>query len=236
MPGLLGCSPRQSAWSAAVASMTASPTPTSTLSWKGKGMDQPTDPLARQLPLSALTTEQFNLQTARMGTIAEANGRSTLYFGTLSSAVIALTLPVKAHAADHRGVVRRATCGHSQCWCASRPMPRRCASESECLGWRWSRTLNEGGRPAGAVRGVIGDPLHASAGRRLVAMRQCRALAFVADPQRCTGPIVRFSARTHQHCSPAGANCCQSLLLDPDATIGIDLHKWLFLLVIGRGE
>jgi hypothetical protein len=30
-------------------------------------MDQPTDPLARQLALTALTTEQFNLQTARMG-------------------------------------------------------------------------------------------------------------------------------------------------------------------------
>jgi hypothetical protein len=53
-------------------------------------MDEPTDPLARQLALSALTTEQFNLQTARMGTIAEANGRSTLYLGTLSSTVIAL--------------------------------------------------------------------------------------------------------------------------------------------------
>jgi hypothetical protein len=53
-------------------------------------MDQPTDPLTRQLALSALTTEQFNLQTARMGTIAEANGRSTLYLGTLSSAVIAI--------------------------------------------------------------------------------------------------------------------------------------------------
>src|SRR5215218_8171317 len=36
---------------------------------------------------------------------------------------------------------------------------------------------------------------------------------------------------THQHWSPAGANCCQSLPLDPDATIGIDLHKRLFLLV-----
>ena len=53
-------------------------------------MDEPTDPLARQLALSALTTEQFNLQTARMGTIAEANGRSTLYLGALSSTVIAL--------------------------------------------------------------------------------------------------------------------------------------------------
>jgi hypothetical protein len=45
-----------------------------------------------------------------------------------------------------------------------------------------------------------------------------------------SGPV------THQHCSPAGANCCHSLLLDPDATIGIDLRKRLFLLVTGRGE
>jgi hypothetical protein len=43
-------------------------------------------------------------------------------------------------------------------------------------------------------------------------------------------------SETHQHCSPAGANCCQSLLLDPDATIGNDLHKRVFLLVTGRGE
>jgi hypothetical protein len=56
---------------------------------EGDGMDEPTDPLARQLALSALTTEQFNLQTARMGTIAEANGRSTPYLGALSSTVIA---------------------------------------------------------------------------------------------------------------------------------------------------
>jgi hypothetical protein len=57
---------------------------------EGDGMDEPTDPLARQRALSALTAEQFNLQTARMGTIAEANGCSTLYFGALSSTVIAL--------------------------------------------------------------------------------------------------------------------------------------------------
>jgi hypothetical protein len=31
-------------------------------------------------------------------------------------------------------------------------------------------------------------------------------------------------------------NCCQALLLDPDATIRIGLHKRLFLLVSGRGE
>jgi hypothetical protein len=53
-------------------------------------MDEPTDPLARQLALAALTTEQFNLQSARVGTIAEANGRSALYLGTLSSTVIAI--------------------------------------------------------------------------------------------------------------------------------------------------
>jgi len=53
-------------------------------------MNEPTDLQAQQMALSALTTEHFNLQTARMGTIAEANGRSTLYLGTLSSAVIAI--------------------------------------------------------------------------------------------------------------------------------------------------
>jgi len=53
-------------------------------------MDQPTDAQDRQLGLTALTTEVFNLQTARVGTISEANGRATLYLGTLSSAVIAL--------------------------------------------------------------------------------------------------------------------------------------------------
>jgi len=53
-------------------------------------MAEPTDSLGRQLALTALTTEQFNLQSARMGTISEAGGRSTLYLGTLSSAVIAI--------------------------------------------------------------------------------------------------------------------------------------------------
>jgi hypothetical protein len=50
------------------------------------------------------------------------------------------------------------------------------------------------------------------------------------------GNLSGSASETHQHFSPADANCCQSLLLDPDATIGIDLHKWLFLLVSGRGE
>jgi len=50
------------------------------------------------------------------------------------------------------------------------------------------------------------------------------------------GNLSGSGSETHQHWSPTGANCCHSLLLDPDATIGIDLHKWLFLLVSGRGE
>jgi hypothetical protein len=41
---------------------------------------------------------------------------------------------------------------------------------------------------------------------------------------------------THQDFSPADANCCHSLLLDPDARISIDLRKRLFLLATGRGE
>src|SRR5215216_1683411 len=47
---------------------------------------------------------------------------------------------------------------------------------------------------------------------------------------------LNHKLRTHQDWLPADANRCQSLLLDPDATIGIDLHKRLFLLVSGRGE
>jgi hypothetical protein len=41
-------------------------------------MNEPMELQARQLALNALTTEHSNLQMARMGTIAEANGRSTL--------------------------------------------------------------------------------------------------------------------------------------------------------------
>jgi hypothetical protein len=60
-------------------------------------MDEPTDPLARQLAVTALTTEHFNLQSARMGTITEANGRATLYLGTLSSSVIAIAFVGQAN-------------------------------------------------------------------------------------------------------------------------------------------
>jgi hypothetical protein len=37
-----------------------------------------------------MTTEHFTLQTARAAAVAEANGRSTLYLGSVSSAVVAL--------------------------------------------------------------------------------------------------------------------------------------------------
>jgi hypothetical protein len=45
------------------------------------------------------------------------------------------------------------------------------------------------------------------------------------------GNLPGSESETHQHFSPTDANCCYSLLLDPHARIGIDLHKWLFLLV-----
>jgi hypothetical protein len=53
-------------------------------------MERQTDPLPRQLALTALTTEHFVLQSARLGTISEANGRASLYLGALSSATIAV--------------------------------------------------------------------------------------------------------------------------------------------------
>jgi hypothetical protein len=48
--------------------------------------------------------------------------------------------------------------------------------------------------------------------------------------------LLAFRSGTHQHWSPAGATCCQSLPIDPDAMIVIDLRKRLFLLVTVRGE
>jgi hypothetical protein len=73
--------------------------------------------------------------------------------------------------------------------------------------------------------------VRASAGQVLVGPERGRA-STRDEPVNLSG----FSPETHQHCSPAGANCCQSLLLDPNATMSIDLHKRLFLLVTGRGE
>ncbi|HVF12222.1 MAG TPA: hypothetical protein VNA87_03965, partial [Actinomycetota bacterium] len=39
-----------------------------------------------------LTTEHFTLQTARSATIAESNGRASIFLGAVSSGVVALAL------------------------------------------------------------------------------------------------------------------------------------------------
>jgi hypothetical protein len=62
------------------------------------------------------------------------------------------------------------------------------------------------------------------------------ALALQASTRDEPVNLSDSRPETHQHCSPAGASCCQSLLLDPNAMIRIDLHKRLFLLVTARGE
>ena len=49
-------------------------------------------PEERQAFLQALTTEHFTLQTARAVAVNEGNGRTTLYVGALSSALVALAL------------------------------------------------------------------------------------------------------------------------------------------------
>jgi hypothetical protein len=68
------------------------------------------------------------------------------------------------------------------------------------------------------------DPLELDGGRDRIQLRET------------SGNLSGSGSETHQHFSPADANCCYSLLLDPDATIGIGLHKRLFLLVTGRRE
>ena len=63
---------------------------------------------------------------------------------------------------------------------------------------------------------------------------RCRPLDRDRDQiqvRETPGNLSGSGSETHQHLSPAGANCCHSLLLDPNATIGIDLHIRLFLLV-----
>jgi hypothetical protein len=54
-------------------------------------MDEKGDNTARrQQILQFMTTEHFTLQTARAATVAEANGRASLFIGSVSSAVVAL--------------------------------------------------------------------------------------------------------------------------------------------------
>ncbi len=42
--------------------------------------------------IAIVTTEHYNLQSGRSATIAEANGRATLFVGAVSSALVALAL------------------------------------------------------------------------------------------------------------------------------------------------
>ncbi len=53
-------------------------------------MKTETNKATREQILQFMTTEHFTLQTARAGTVAEANGRATLFIGSVSSAVVAL--------------------------------------------------------------------------------------------------------------------------------------------------
>jgi hypothetical protein len=53
-------------------------------------MDSRANKATQDQILQFMTTEHFTLQTARAATVAEANGRSTLYLGSVSSAVVAL--------------------------------------------------------------------------------------------------------------------------------------------------
>jgi len=54
-------------------------------------MNEDADRTARQQQiLQFMTTEHFTLQAARASTVAEANGRASLFLGSVSSAVVAL--------------------------------------------------------------------------------------------------------------------------------------------------
>jgi hypothetical protein len=86
------------------------------------------------------------------------------------------------------------------------------------------RTLGVGsGRPPAdptrpAPVGELGGRCHPlDRGRGTIQMRET------------PGDLSGSKSETHQHFLPTVANCCQSLLLDPDATISIDLHKRPFL-------
>jgi hypothetical protein len=93
-----------------------------------------------------------------------------------------------------------------------------------------------------AVDGVGMDPEH-SRGLGLGHAVQHRSDGPVAQRCLCCGRHDRVSSSVmpgaYDTITPfayRSDNWCHSMLLDPDATISIDLHKRLFLLVTGRGE
>jgi hypothetical protein len=96
--------------------------------------------------------------------------------------------------------------------------------------------LDHPDRVAGQVAGqLVGAPV----GERAPQLLGARPGRLDDEPlllRETPGNLSGSGSETHQHFWPADANCCQSLLLDPDAMIGIDLRKRLFLLVTRRGE
>ncbi len=63
--------------------------------------DLPAQLTSSQTAATFLTTEHFVLQTARAATIAEANGRASVFLGVVSAALVALGF---AGQADPNGV------------------------------------------------------------------------------------------------------------------------------------
>ena len=53
-------------------------------------MNNEIEKATREQILQFMTTEHFTLQTARAATVAESNGRSSLFTGAVSSAVVAM--------------------------------------------------------------------------------------------------------------------------------------------------
>jgi hypothetical protein len=135
-----------------------------------------------------------------------------------------------------------ATCpsGRRSRLCRRYPAPRQVAARSGC--GRCRAAPHGLARPA--PKGLGRLPTRPRSPRLLVvrtglSAHQCDTGAMDEERLPSREERARLSdsrLETHQHRSPAGATCCQSLLLDPDAMIGIDLRKRLFLLVTRRGE
>ena len=56
-------------------------------------METQTEKVTQQHILPFLTTEHFTLQTAKAATIAEANGRSSLFLATVSNSPLKVASP-----------------------------------------------------------------------------------------------------------------------------------------------
>jgi len=131
---------------------------------------------------------------------------------SLAQVVILTAIPPVATGPNQTALTRKA---------AQPDLPRPYWTAEQKMG---SHLLNSGKSDA-ACRRILAVADCA----KCVSLSPCTARSTRDEPVNLSGSRLR----THQHWSPAVANCCQSLLLDPDATIRIDLHKRLFLLVTG---